>query len=146
MMLRLVKLTNANALSAETSGMKLISRPVHAVLDYLVGSLLIAAPWLFHFADQTAATYIPVAFGGAAIVYSLFTDYELALVRLLPFSTHLALDIASGVLLAGSPWLFGFADRISTPHLVGGIFEICAGLLTRKHPFRVLDPARQPGT
>jgi hypothetical protein len=47
---------------------------------------------------------------------------------------HLLLDIASGMLLAASPWLFGFADRVFLPHLVVGLFEIVAGLATRTTP------------
>jgi hypothetical protein len=44
---------------------------------------------------------------------------------------HLATDVAAGALLAVSPWLFGFADRVYLPHLVVGLFEIAAGLMTR---------------
>src|SRR4051812_19940352 len=113
------------------SGMKLIPRNIHGILDYLVGALLIAAPWLLGFADHTAATYSPVALGVGAILYSLLTDYELGLVRIIPFPMHLGLDAASGLLLAASPWLFGFADRVSTPHVVLGIFEVLAAVMTR---------------
>jgi hypothetical protein len=38
----------------------------------------------------------------------------------------------SGALLAASPWLFGFADRVSTPHLVLGIFEMAAAVMTQR--------------
>jgi hypothetical protein len=49
--------------------------------------------------------------GGGATAYSLITDYELGLVRLLPMPVHLALDAMSSALLAFSPRLFGFAER-----------------------------------
>jgi hypothetical protein len=111
--------------------MKVIPRPIHGILDYIVGALLIAAPWLLGFADGTAATYVPVAVGITAMLYSLLTDYERGLIRVIPFSTHLVLDVASGVFLAVSPWLFGFADRVLLPHLIVGVFEILAGLMTR---------------
>ena len=38
-----------------------------------------------------------------AIAYSLFTDYELGLVRTIPMGAQLRLDAASGILLAASP-------------------------------------------
>jgi len=47
---------------------------------------------------------------------------------------HLMLDTASGVLLAASPWLFGFADRVYLPHLLLGLFEIAASSMTRLTP------------
>jgi hypothetical protein len=114
--------------------MRVISTRAHGVLDYIVGALLIAAPWLFGFAEGGAETWVPVALGAGALVYSLMTDYELGVVRRIPMPMHLTLDIMSGVLLAASPWLFGFADLVYLPHLVVGIFEIAAGLMTEKVP------------
>jgi hypothetical protein len=69
----------------------------------------------------------------------LFTDYELGISKGISMGTHLTLDLMSGVLLAASPWLFGFADDVYVPHLVLGIFEIGAALMTRR------DPAYGPG-
>jgi hypothetical protein len=123
--------------------MKMIPRPVHGILDYLVGVLLIAAPWMLGFADSTAATYVPVALGMAALIYSVLTDYELGVIRLIPFSVHLVLDIASGLLLASSPWLFGFADRVFIPHLAVGLFEILAGVTTQNFVAPKLGPAHR---
>jgi hypothetical protein len=47
---------------------------------------------------------------------------------------HLFLDVLSGIFLAASPWLLGFSDRVCLPHLVLGILEISAGLLTTSKP------------
>ena len=114
--------------------MRFIPTRVHGILDYLVGALLIAAPWLLDFDRGGAETIIPVVLGAGAILYSLFTDYELGAVRRIPMPTHLMLDLASGVLLALSPWLFGFADTVRSPHLLLGIFEIGAALMTQRLP------------
>jgi hypothetical protein len=119
--------------------MRFIPTGVHGIMDYLLGVVLIGVPYVFGFgtsaetglAVNNAATWVPVALGFALIIYSLFTNYELGLVRKIPMSTHLWLDVASGVLLAVSPWLFGFADRVYWPHLIVGLFEIGAGLMTR---------------
>ena len=110
----------------------MITSKVHACLDYLVGILLIAAPWLLGFADNTAATIIPVALGASTLVYSLVTDYEYSLARLLPFRAHLVIDFMAGLLLLVSPWLFGFSDRVYLPHLIVGILEIVVVLATRR--------------
>jgi len=114
--------------------MKIISTKTHGVLDYLVGIILIASPWIFGFADGTAAQWVPVILGVSALIYSLMTDYEMGIAKLIPMKVHLTIDMLSGVLLAVSPWLFGFADRVSTPHVVLGILEIGAAMMTKTSP------------
>ncbi len=44
---------------------------------------------------------------------------------------HLGADVLAGILLAASPWLFGFSDRVFWPHLIVGALEIGAGLITQ---------------
>lgn len=119
--------------------MRMIPTKVHGYLDYAMGALLIAAPWLFDFARGGAETWVPVILGAGTILYSLFTDYELGVSKGISMGTHLTLDLAGGLLLAISPWLFGFADFVYVPHLVLGILEIGASLMTRR------DPAYGPG-
>ncbi len=114
--------------------MRFIPTRTHGVLDYLVGILLVAAPWLFGFADNGAETWVPVILGAGAILYSLMTDYELGISRQISMRTHLSLDLMSGVLLAASPWIFGFADYVYGPHLIVGLLEIGVSLMTKKHP------------
>ena len=114
--------------------MRFISTRTHGVLDYVMGLLLIAAPYILGFADGTAAQYVPQAIGAAMLGASLLTNYELGLIRVIPMPVHLLLDFASGALLAASPWLFGFADRLYWPHLILGLLEIGSALMTRTVP------------
>lgn len=92
--------------------MRFIGTKTHGYLDYIMGMLLIAAPWIFGFARGEAETWVPVVLGAGVILYSLFTDYELGMNRRLSMRTHLMLDLAGGFILAISPWLFGFADYV----------------------------------
>ena len=114
--------------------MRFISTRTHGVLDYVVGALLIVVPYILGFADGTAAQWVPQALGLVAIGGALMTDYELGVMRVIPMPFHLMIDIGSGALLALSPWLFGFADKVFWPHLLVGIMEIGAGLMTRTVP------------
>jgi hypothetical protein len=117
--------------------MRFIPTRFHGFLDYIVGVVLIAAPWIFQFSDNTAATVVPIVLGVGLIVYSLFTDYELGVARVLPMPVHLLFDIAAGTILALSPWIFGFADEsanVWVPHLLAGIAAVVLGLVTLKHP------------
>ena len=112
----------------------MIPTRVHGIIDYLTGVILIAAPFIFGFADGTAAQWLPMLLGGMTIAMSLLTRYELSIVKVIPLPVHLVVDVATGLLLAASPWLFGFADRIWWPHLLVGLMEVAVPLLTRRQP------------
>jgi hypothetical protein len=114
--------------------MRFISTRTHGVIDYLMGALLIVVPYILGFADGTAAQWIPQIIGVALIGAALMTDYEYGAIRMIPMPVHLFLDVAAGALLAVSPWLFGFADRVFWPHLILGLLEVGAGLMTRTTP------------
>ncbi|WP_207513847.1 SPW repeat domain-containing protein [Longitalea luteola] len=114
--------------------MRWIATKTHGYLDYIMGMLLIAAPWIFGFAREGAETWVPVVLGAGVILYSFMTDYELGLSPVLSMRTHLMLDLIGGALLAISPWLFGFADYVWQPHLIFGILEIGAALMTKLVP------------
>ena len=111
----------------------MIPTKLHGVIDYLYGLLLLAAPFTIGFADGGAAQGVMMAFGAGAILYSLLTAYELGVIKLIPMPLHLALDAGAGAVLAASPWLFGFADRIWWPHVLAGGTSILVPLLTRRH-------------
>jgi hypothetical protein len=114
--------------------MRFLSTKAHGVIDYLVGLLLIAAPWIFGFARGGMETWIFVIAGAGALVYSLLTDYEMGVAKMIPMPVHLLLDAMSGIVLAASPWLFGFSEYVYVPHLIFGLFELGASLITHKVP------------
>ena len=114
--------------------MRFIPTSVHGVLDYLVSAIIIASPWLFGYALGGAEQWVPIALGALAIIASLFTNYELGVVRSISMRNHLILDFINGAILAASPWIFGFHDYVWAPHLVLGLFEIAASLTTRIVP------------
>ena len=114
--------------------MRFIPTKLHAPLDYIVGVALIAAPWILQFSEHTAATVIPVVLGIGLIAYSLLTNYELGVLRVVPMSVHTLFDIGAGAVLAASPWIFGFADETANvwvPHLVVGLAAVFLGLTTK---------------
>jgi hypothetical protein len=96
---------------------------IHGIIDYVVALLLILAPFVLGFADGSAAQWVPIWTGVAIIGVSLLTRYELSALKLIPYPVHLALDVAVGLFLLTSPWLFGFADRIWWPHVTVGVLS-----------------------
>ncbi len=112
--------------------MKFISRKTHAVLDYIVGLLLIAAPWIFRFSEINAARWSAIIVGILVLAMSLITDYEGGVKKMLSMNTHLNMDVLVGIFLAISPWLFGFHDRVYLPHLLVGILVNLCRLIQRQ--------------
>lgn len=115
--------------------MRFIPTRYHAPLDYIVGALLIAAPWIFQFSDHSGPTVVSIVLGGGLIAYSLITDYELGIWKIAPMAVHNLIDIVAGAFLAASPWIFDFADdgaKVWVPFLVVGVAAVLLGLTTRQ--------------
>jgi hypothetical protein len=119
--------------------MRMIPTKMHAGMDYTVGLITIASPWIFGFADESrTATWIAVLAGIAMIGMSAMTDYEGGfLAHAIPMRMHLLTDMVVGAFLVISPWLFGFADQGANawlPFVVIGLGEIGAAATTDPEP------------
>jgi hypothetical protein len=130
--------------------MRFIPTRYHAPLDYIVGAVLIAAPWIFQFSDIDAATVVSIVLGIGLIAYSLFTNYELGVWKVAPMAVHNLIDIVAGALLAASPWVFGYADggdNAWVPFVVIGVAAIFLGLTTKQAGgYRYGQPGASRGT
>ncbi len=114
--------------------MRFMSTFLHGIGDYVGSILLIASPFLFGFATGGIEQWLPIVLGIIVFIYSLFTRFELGLIKVIPMRIHLVLDGLGGLLLAVSPWLFGFAGTVFLPHLIFGLLEIGASLTTKTEP------------
>ena len=121
--------------------MRFVSTGTHGVIDYIYALLLIGAPYVLDFSGGGAPQWAFWLLGFGIIILALLTDFEVGVVRLIPMPVHLGIDVLGGLLLAASPWLFGFADRVWGPHLVFGLLEAGLALVTRTTP--ASQPARQ---
>jgi Ca2+/Na+ antiporter len=110
--------------------MKIISRKFHAVLDYLSAVALIVSPWALKFNESKSASAIAIIGGIMIFIMSITTDYEGGILRSISMRMHLNIDLMFGVLLAASPWLFGFKNEVYVPHLAVGLLAIIASTLT----------------
>jgi hypothetical protein len=86
-----------------------IPRFAHGMLEYLVGGLLIAAPWLFDFGGGNVTAVCIVA-GVAVIALAALTEGTSGLVDTVPVSTHAAIDYVLAGAFIAAPFVFGFAD------------------------------------
>ena len=67
------------------------------------------------------------------LLASLFTRYELGLVRVVPFKVHLGADFLTGILSLGAPWLLGFAQnsKARAAFLGFGVLALVVASLTQ---------------
>ena len=103
------------------------------ITDYPYVALVSTAPETVGSKDEKTATALCRVLSVGILSTSLLTRAEWGAVPTISFKTHLALDVANGVLAAGAPWLFGFSEnkRARNFFLVAGAFGIAAGLLSQ---------------
>lgn len=107
---------------------------IHTFIGLVVGVVLIVAPWIFGFADVAAAMWTAIIIGVVILLSELTTTSPVSPLKLVPMRIHIWADVVVGLVLAVSPWLFGFADHAANvwvPHLVVGIVVIGYALITR---------------
>lgn len=118
--------------------MRFVSTRTHSVVGIITALALLLAPNIFGFSDTGgAATTVPRLLGLALLVSELITDNGFSLTRIIPMRTHLSLDFGAGLLLALSPWLFGFSDQGTNawvPHFVVGLFIIGYSMVSETEP------------
>jgi len=122
--------------------MRIIPTRIHGILDYLVGIILIAAPWVFDFDNGGAETWVPVIVGIMVLLQTIMTDFEVGIIRKIPMASHLRMDFFIGLFLAASPWIFNFDEVVWEPHVIFGLFSILASIMTRTTPSTVTNPDR----
>lgn len=115
--------------------MRVIPTKIHGIIDLVVALALIFAPFIFNFvALGGAAVIIPVVFGIVLAVYSLLTQYEVGILRVISVPYHMMIDVILAAALALSPFLFGFADQAMNawlPHIVVGLGLIIVTLISQ---------------
>jgi hypothetical protein len=84
-----------------------IPRFAHGAIEYAIGVLLIAAPFLFGF-KASAAVAVSIVAGVLVLVVASSSDGPTSLVNSVPISAHLLFDVGLAAVLVASPFLFGF--------------------------------------
>ncbi|MBC3538545.1 hypothetical protein ACFSC6_17580 [Rufibacter sediminis] len=117
--------------------MRIIPTSIHGIMDYLIAVLLIAAPWLLGFYRGGIESFIHIGAGMIILIQALLTRNETGAVKMIPMPAHIMSDLAIGLLLALSPWLFFFHDYIWEPHFIVGLLITGQAILTKMTPATV---------
>jgi hypothetical protein len=113
--------------------MKIIPSRIHTYIGLVVGLALIAAPWLFGFSDESEPKWTAIVVGAFLLLNELVTTSPSSPIKVIPMRVHIAIEVVTGIALAASPWLLGFADLDANawaPHLVVGILVVGYALVT----------------
>ena len=90
--------------------LRFVTPSIHAFLDYPVAISLMAAPFVLSLGTSSPmAFWLALGTGIAAFILTVFTDHKLGMIRVLPYSLHLAVDLAVGLIFIAAPFLFGFS-------------------------------------
>ena len=118
--------------------LRYIPTKVHGALDYIVAIALLLAPMIFGFQEVGgAAVAIPMVLGAGLFLYSLFTNYEWGVFKVIDMRYHLIVDVVASTLLLLSPFLFGFigeAPNAWLPHIAVGVTVILVVLCSKTAP------------
>ena len=116
-----------------------ISLWLHGVLDYALAALLIASPFLFGFSDEGGPTAVAIVAGVIFLMLAAATEgFPTALIKSIPTSAHLVLDLVLGALFIAAPFVFGFSDE-SAPtvfFIAAGVLVLLMAVATRWRPRR----------
>ena len=78
--------------------MKIISSKMHGVIDYLFIAFVLASPSIFNMEGALATiTYI---LGAVHLTVTILTDFELGLIKVIPFKIHGLLEVVVTITLA----------------------------------------------
>ncbi|MBG6206029.1 hypothetical protein IWQ49_000676 [Labrenzia sp. EL_126] len=88
---------------------RFVTKNIHAYLDYPVALGLIGLPVVLNLGQSNPlAFWLSVVTGVAALILTMLTDHETGLIRVVPYSFHLIVDFAVGVVFLAVPFVLGF--------------------------------------
>jgi hypothetical protein len=102
--------------------MRVLPTMFHGILDYIVGLVTIALPFMLGLQGSQRAVLIIL--GAIVILYSVMTDYEFGIVRFLRIRFHLLLDALFGLAMLVAPWLLDFPQQARWPNYVIGVLAL----------------------
>ncbi len=114
----------------------MVSLKTHNILDYVAGVMLLLSPFLFGFGDVTVARNVFMMSGFFLVLYSLFTNYDYAVLRVIPLGVHMSMDVLLGVFLMIAPWVLNYRVFLTSGqeylHYILGVGVIGLVGLTRE--------------
>jgi hypothetical protein len=120
---------------------------VHGVVEYVVGVLFIAAPFLFGF-SSSAATAASVVVGLLLLAFTATSALPTGLISSVTVGVHVTVDLVFAVLLVALPFILGFRSEGGPTALfiVVGVLHLLMTIATRFTPRDGVDDPVDPET
>jgi hypothetical protein len=114
---------------------------VHGFVEYGVGALFIASPFLLGFSSAGAPTAAALVVGLLLLAFTATSALPTGLVHSVSIGVHVTVDLVVAVLLVALPFLLGFIDEGAATALfiVVGVLHLLMTIATRFSPSN--DPA-----
>jgi hypothetical protein len=109
--------------------MRFIPTTAHGLADYIVGLVVAGLPFYFGWTGTSRIAFVTL--GLLVICYSLLTDYELGLVRILRIRFHLLLDALFGLAMLAAPTLLRLPNGSRTSVYVIGVLSLVLSVTTK---------------
>src|ERR671914_1535333 len=91
---------------------------VHGLVEYGVGALFIAAPFVLAF-DSDTATAVAIVAGVVVLIVAASTAMSTGLIKSIPVQAHVVLDYILAIVLIAAPFVLGFSDDgTATPFFI----------------------------
>jgi hypothetical protein len=104
-----VQITQQTGHSSTHFDPRFVTKTMHAYLDYPVAASLIALPFVLGLGgSNSSAKWVAVVTGVAAIILTFFTNHRTGVIRIIPFSLHVAVDALVGIIFVTVPLVLGF--------------------------------------
>ena len=101
---------------------RFVTKTIHAYLDYPVAISLMVSPFLLQLGNSNPlAKWLAVTTGVAAFLLTLLTNHKLGVYRIIPYSVHLAVDLAVGITFVFAPFAFSFSGLDAFYYWTNGI-------------------------
>lgn len=101
--------------------MGIVTKQIHAYLDYPVALALMALPFLLGLGTSNPfALQLSVGTGIAAFILTLLTDHQLGLYRIVPYKGHLIVDALVGIVFVAAPFVFSFEGMDAYYYWING--------------------------
>lgn len=89
--------------------MKIITKRIHAFLDYPVAIALITLPFILNLGNTNSLAFqLSVGTGIAALILTLLTNHHLGVYRVISYRMHLTVDFIVAVVFILAPFIFSF--------------------------------------
>ena len=100
---------------------RFVTKTLHAYLDYPVALSLMFMPFVLGLGEShPLAFWLATGTGVAAFILTLLTDHKLGVIRVLPYSVHLAVDALVGIVFVLAPFALGFSGLDALYYLANG--------------------------